>query len=81
MIFVWYLIQLLFFCRLADFLGWESSELVGQSVFDFYHALDNLSLDKSFKSRKLIELLICKRHIFGNLPWLIQLIMVLRLDY
>ncbi|XP_011504674.1 PREDICTED: hypoxia-inducible factor 1-alpha [Ceratosolen solmsi marchali] len=36
--------------KLAEFLGWESNELIGQSVFDFHHALDNLSLDKYFKS-------------------------------
>ncbi|XP_012275539.1 hypoxia-inducible factor 1-alpha isoform X2 [Orussus abietinus] len=36
--------------KLAEFLGWESNELVGRSVFEFYHALDNLALDKSFKS-------------------------------
>ncbi|XP_031785167.1 hypoxia-inducible factor 1-alpha isoform X2 [Nasonia vitripennis] len=36
--------------KLAEFLGWESNELMGQSVFDFHHALDNSSLDKSFKS-------------------------------
>lgn len=38
--------------RLAEYLGWSSEELVGQSVFEFYHALDNLALDKSFKSRE-----------------------------
>lgn len=38
--------------RLAEYLGWNSEELVGQSVFEFYHALDNLALDKSFKSRE-----------------------------
>ncbi|XP_015440217.1 PREDICTED: protein similar isoform X1 [Dufourea novaeangliae] len=36
--------------KLADYLGWNSEELVGQSVFEFFHALDNLALDKSFKS-------------------------------
>ncbi|XP_017761384.1 PREDICTED: protein similar [Eufriesea mexicana] len=36
--------------KLAEYLGWNSEELVGQSVFEFYHALDNLALDKSFKS-------------------------------
>ncbi|CAL7951157.1 unnamed protein product [Xylocopa violacea] len=36
--------------KLAEYLGWSSEELVGQSVFEFYHALDNLALDKSFKS-------------------------------
>lgn len=45
-----------FFCishvRLAEYLGWNSEELVGQSVFEFYHALDNLALDKCFKSRE-----------------------------
>lgn len=38
--------------RLAEYLGWDSNELVGQSVFDFHHAQDNGILDKSFKSRK-----------------------------
>ncbi|XP_051158753.1 hypoxia-inducible factor 1-alpha-like isoform X2 [Leptopilina boulardi] len=36
--------------KLAEYLGWESSELVGQSAFDFYHAQDNGILNKSFKS-------------------------------
>ncbi|XP_014205787.1 protein similar-like [Copidosoma floridanum] len=36
--------------KLAEFLGWESNDLMGQSVFEFHHALDNVSLDKSFKS-------------------------------
>ncbi|XP_043477190.1 protein similar-like isoform X2 [Leptopilina heterotoma] len=36
--------------KLAEYLGWESSELIGQSAFDFYHAQDNGSLNKSFKS-------------------------------
>ncbi|KAK1133195.1 hypothetical protein K0M31_014549 [Melipona bicolor] len=36
--------------KLAEYLGWDSEELVGQSVFEFHHALDNLALDKSFKS-------------------------------
>ncbi|XP_031848745.2 HIF-1 transcription factor component sima isoform X1 [Nomia melanderi] len=36
--------------KLAEYLGWKSEELMGQSVFEFYHALDNLALDKSFKS-------------------------------
>ncbi|XP_053984821.1 hypoxia-inducible factor 3-alpha isoform X2 [Hylaeus volcanicus] len=36
--------------KLAEYLGWNSEELMGQSVFEFYHALDNLALDKSFKS-------------------------------
>ncbi|XP_071868413.1 HIF-1 transcription factor component sima isoform X1 [Bombus fervidus] len=36
--------------KLAEYLGWNSEELVGQSVFEFYHALDNLALDKCFKS-------------------------------
>ncbi|XP_011874728.1 PREDICTED: protein similar isoform X2 [Vollenhovia emeryi] len=35
--------------KLAEYLGWSSEELVGQSVFEFYHALDNLALDKCFK--------------------------------
>ncbi|KAF7409899.1 hypothetical protein HZH68_004280 [Vespula germanica] len=37
--------------KLAEYLGWDSEELMGQSVFEFHHALDNLALDKSFKSR------------------------------
>ncbi|XP_076235560.1 HIF-1 transcription factor component sima [Calliopsis andreniformis] len=36
--------------KLAEYLGWNSEELMGHSVFEFYHALDNLALDKSFKS-------------------------------
>uniref|UniRef100_A0ABD2X056 BHLH domain-containing protein n=1 Tax=Trichogramma kaykai TaxID=54128 RepID=A0ABD2X056_9HYME len=36
--------------KLTEFLGWDGSELMGQSLFDFHHALDDLSLDKSFKS-------------------------------
>ncbi|XP_046750846.1 protein similar isoform X2 [Diprion similis] len=36
--------------KLAEYLGWDISELVGQSVFEFHHALDNPLLDKSFKS-------------------------------
>lgn len=40
------------FVRLAEYLGWDSEELMGQSVFEFYHALDNFALDKSFKSRE-----------------------------
>ncbi|XP_048509123.1 protein similar isoform X2 [Athalia rosae] len=35
--------------KLAEYLGWDTSELVGQSLFEFHHALDNLVLDKSFK--------------------------------
>ncbi|XP_011696892.1 PREDICTED: uncharacterized protein LOC105455341 [Wasmannia auropunctata] len=35
--------------KLAEYLGWSSDELMGRSVFEFYHALDNLTLDKSFK--------------------------------
>lgn len=38
--------------RLAEYLGWSSEELMGRSVFEFYHALDNLALDKCFKCRK-----------------------------
>ncbi|XP_017879539.1 hypoxia-inducible factor 1-alpha isoform X2 [Ceratina calcarata] len=36
--------------KLAEYLGWNSEELMGQSVFEFYHALDNFAMDKSFKS-------------------------------
>ncbi|XP_023319217.1 protein similar-like [Trichogramma pretiosum] len=36
--------------KLTEFLGWDGSELMGQSLFDFHHALDDVSLDKSFKS-------------------------------
>ncbi|KAI4489826.1 hypothetical protein M0804_004008 [Polistes exclamans] len=36
--------------KLAEYLGWDSEELIGQFVFEFHHALDNLALDKSFKS-------------------------------
>ncbi|XP_043273763.1 hypoxia-inducible factor 1-alpha isoform X2 [Venturia canescens] len=36
--------------RLAEYLGWASNELLGKSVFEFHHALDNSALDKSFKS-------------------------------
>ncbi|KAG7204062.1 hypothetical protein KM043_001916 [Ampulex compressa] len=36
--------------KLAEYLGWDSEELMGQSAFEFYHALDNTTLDKSFKS-------------------------------
>lgn len=43
--------------RLAEYLGWDSEELMGQSVFEFHHALDNLALDKSFKSRKWYSLM------------------------
>ncbi|XP_012535066.1 protein similar isoform X2 [Monomorium pharaonis] len=35
--------------KLAEYLGWDSEELMGRSVFEFHHALDNLALDKSFK--------------------------------
>ncbi|XP_012231010.1 hypoxia-inducible factor 1-alpha isoform X2 [Linepithema humile] len=35
--------------KLAEYLGWNSEELMGRSVFEFYHALDNLALDKCFK--------------------------------
>ncbi|EGI63800.1 Hypoxia-inducible factor 1 alpha [Acromyrmex echinatior] len=35
--------------KLAEYLGWSSEELMGRSVFEFYHALDNLALDKCFK--------------------------------
>jgi len=38
--------------RLAEYLGWNSEELMGRSVFEFYHALDNPALDKCFKCRK-----------------------------
>ncbi|XP_063991616.1 hypoxia-inducible factor 1-alpha-like isoform X2 [Diachasmimorpha longicaudata] len=36
--------------RLSEYLGWSSNELMGKSVFDFHHALDNSALNKSFKS-------------------------------
>ncbi|XP_015109225.1 hypoxia-inducible factor 1-alpha isoform X2 [Diachasma alloeum] len=36
--------------RLSEYLGWSSNELMGKSVFDFHHALDNCALNKSFKS-------------------------------
>ncbi|XP_043254659.1 protein similar-like [Colletes gigas] len=36
--------------KLAEYLGWNSEDLMGQSVFEFYHALDNMTLGKSFKS-------------------------------
>ncbi|CAL1686613.1 unnamed protein product [Lasius platythorax] len=35
--------------KLAEYLGWDSEELMGRSVFEFYHALDNVALDKCFK--------------------------------
>ncbi|XP_050444881.1 uncharacterized protein LOC126848222 isoform X2 [Cataglyphis hispanica] len=35
--------------KLAEYLGWDSEELMGRSVFEFYHALDNPALDKCFK--------------------------------
>ncbi|XP_014477700.1 PREDICTED: protein similar isoform X2 [Dinoponera quadriceps] len=35
--------------KLAEYLGWNSEELMGRSVFEFYHALDNFALDKCFK--------------------------------
>lgn len=56
------------FClsRLADFLGWESKELIGQSVFEFYHALDNEALKKSYKSCEYILLFY-----FGYPFWMI----------
>ncbi|KAF7991322.1 hypothetical protein HCN44_002884 [Aphidius gifuensis] len=36
--------------RLSEYLGWSNNDLVGKSVFEFYHALDNSALDKSLKS-------------------------------
>ncbi|XP_034941149.1 hypoxia-inducible factor 1-alpha isoform X2 [Chelonus insularis] len=36
--------------RLSEHFGWSNKELVGKSVFEFHHALDNSALDKSFKS-------------------------------
>ncbi|KAK0094982.1 hypothetical protein PV326_009483 [Microctonus aethiopoides] len=36
--------------RLSEYLGWNSEELIGKSIFEFHHALDNSSLDKSFKA-------------------------------
>ncbi|KAG8036326.1 hypothetical protein G9C98_003649 [Cotesia typhae] len=35
--------------RLAEFFGWDNDELIGKSVFELHHALDNDALDKSFK--------------------------------
>ncbi|XP_070522576.1 uncharacterized protein Sima isoform X2 [Cardiocondyla obscurior] len=35
--------------KLAEYLGWSSEELMGRSIFEFYHALDNLALEKCFK--------------------------------
>ncbi|XP_029171939.1 hypoxia-inducible factor 1-alpha-like isoform X2 [Nylanderia fulva] len=35
--------------KLAEYLGWDSEELMGRSFFEFYHALDNAVLDKCFK--------------------------------
>ncbi|XP_019887026.1 hypoxia-inducible factor 1-alpha isoform X1 [Ooceraea biroi] len=35
--------------KLAEYLGWNSEELIDRSVFEFYHALDNPALDKCFK--------------------------------
>ncbi|XP_044599062.1 protein similar-like isoform X3 [Cotesia glomerata] len=35
--------------RLAEFFGWGNDELIGKSIFELHHALDNDALDKSFK--------------------------------
>ncbi|XP_057337355.1 hypoxia-inducible factor 1-alpha isoform X2 [Microplitis mediator] len=35
--------------RLAEHFGWSNNELIGKSIFELHHALDNHALDKSFK--------------------------------
>ncbi|XP_008554125.1 hypoxia-inducible factor 1-alpha isoform X2 [Microplitis demolitor] len=35
--------------RLAEHFGWNNNELIGKSIFELHHALDNHALDKSFK--------------------------------
>jgi len=53
--------------RLAEYLGWSSEELMGRSVFEFYHALDNLALDKCFKCRKYSLLFYSILYLFSKM--------------
>lgn len=46
------IIYRLYCYRLAEFFGWDNDELIGKSIFELHHALDNDALDKSFKCRK-----------------------------
>lgn len=35
-------------------LGYQPEEMMGKSLFDFYHAADGFELAKSFKSCKIV---------------------------
>lgn len=43
---------LIFFFRMAEFLGYSPEDLIGKSVYEFQHALDAPAVDKPFKTRK-----------------------------
>ena len=38
-------------CRIYDLLGYRSDDLIGQSVYEYYHALDSDEMDKAYKNR------------------------------
>ena len=53
MVFSWTVIECpLCVCRVEDLLYYDGGELVGQSMYDYHHALDTDSLDKAFKTCK-----------------------------
>ena len=39
------------YCRIYDLLGYRSDDLIGQSVYEYYHALDSDDMDKAYKNR------------------------------
>lgn len=36
-----------------EFFGYDPEDLIGKSVFDFYHAMDSDAIDRGFKTCKL----------------------------
>lgn len=40
--------------RVFDLLGFNSDDLVDQSVFNYHHALDSEDVEKAYKNRKFL---------------------------
>lgn len=41
-----------FLCRMADFLGYNSDDLIGKSLYEYHHAMDSDSICSTFKCCK-----------------------------
>ncbi|GIY16052.1 hypoxia-inducible factor 1-alpha [Caerostris darwini] len=63
--------------RITDFLGYKSSELIGKSVYSYYHALDVIPLLEAFKTTSIVSQSLWRRK---NSCWIRQVSLTGRWD-